>query len=500
MKLNFTTRNLFLICVLPAVSGVAQNRSTRANIGAESPLTVGVLARVRTNAVQWFDAPPYSTTYPYVEQLLRYSVAQRIRRFDWLLEGSENAVFDVPNTSISPVTAQGQLGQGGTYYAANANTLPVAASFRQGYVRYHGNGPNRTFRIGRFEYLDGQEMQPGNAAIAWLQSNRISQRLIGNFGFSNGQRSFDGFDAHYGDKRWDVTALAGRPTQGVYNMNANPELNVDIQYLTLTRSEMRDHVMWRVFALGYHDGRTGVVKTDNRPVAVRQGDHKNIRLGTYGGNFLANVPAGSASVDVLFWAALQNGRWGLLDHRAGAVATEAGLRFDHALTTPWVRAGWLRSTGDNTPGDNRHNTFFDNLPTPRGYARFPFYNDMNRTEEFIQVMDKPSKKVDVRSDLHFLQLTAANDLWYQGGGAFDSKVFGFVGRSSGGHTSFATLADASVDAQLTASLTLSLYYAHAFGRSVVRTDYPAGSQANFGYLELLYKFSHRQKTATPAKP
>jgi hypothetical protein len=121
---------------------------------------------------------------------------------------------------------------------------------------------------------------------------------------------------------------------------------------------------------------------------------------------------------------------------------------------------------------------------------------MNRTEEFIQVMDKPGKKLDLRSDLHFLQLTAANDLWYQGGGAFDSKVFGYVGRPSGGHTSFATLADVSADTQLTPSLTLSLYYAHAFGRSVVRADYPAGSQSDYGYMELLYKFSHRQKRAT----
>ena len=499
MKLKISAWMPLLMSLLLGGLATAQSKSAVGPARSESPVTVTVLSRVRTDANQWYEAPPYTTTYPYVEQLLRFGIAQRVHRFDWLLEGSENAVFDVPTTSVSPIAAQGQLGLGGTYYAANNNnTLPVAASFRQGFLRYHGKGPDTTFRIGRFEFLDGQEMQPPNQALAWLQTNRILQRLIGNFGFSNGQRSFDGLDAHYGNKKWDLTAMAGRPTQGVFNMNANPELNVDIQYLALTRSEAHDHALWRVFAMGYHDGRTGVVKTDNRALAVRQADHKNIRLGTYGGDFLATIPAGRASVDFLFWGAVQNGRWGLLDHSAGAVATEAGLRLDHVQTTPWVRGGWLRSTGDNTQGDKKHNTFFSNVPTPRGYARFPFYNDMNRSEEFVQVIDKPSKKVELRSDLHFLQLTAANDLWYQGGGAFDRKVFGYVGRPSGGHTSFATLADISSDMQLTPSFALNLYYAHSFGRSVVHADYPAGAQANFGYLELAYRFSHTQK-GIPAK-
>jgi hypothetical protein len=38
----------------------------------------------------------------------------------------------------------------------------------------------------------------------------------------------------------------------------------------------------------------------------------------------------------------------------------------------------------------------------------------------------------VRADLHWLQLTSKNDLWYQGGGAFDNKVFGYTGRPGNG--------------------------------------------------------------------
>ena len=129
-----------------------------------------------------------------------------------------------------------------------------------------------------------------------VQADRVSNRFISNFGFTNAQRSFDGLDGHLQSGRWNLTAMAARSDQGVFNMNGNPELNVDVQYLALTHPEAGEHALWRVFAIGYHDGRTGITKTDNRPLAVRAADHANIRIGTYGGNFTAVIPAGRASL------------------------------------------------------------------------------------------------------------------------------------------------------------------------------------------------------------
>jgi hypothetical protein len=158
-------------------------------------------------------------------------------------------------------------------------------------------------------------------------------------------------------------------------------------------------------------------------------------------------------------------------------------------STPWIRGGYLRSTGDHNAADRTHNTFFQILPTPRIYARFPYFNMMNSTDSFVQLIDKPGKRVDLRSDLHFLKLTSSDDLWYQGGGAFDNKVFGYVGRPSNGNNSFSTLYDISADIEVTKSLTLSAYYSHAFGSSTVRAIYPSTTGANYGYLELDYKLS-----------
>jgi alginate export protein len=462
-----------------------------------SPVSVTVYDRTRIDAWQWFAAPPQSETYGYVESLLRIGVAQRIRHVDWSLELAQPAVLGLPNDAVSPITAQGQLGLGGTYYAANANSNPAAAFLKQGFVRYHFSSKadhDSTARIGRVEFIEGQEIQSKDSTISWLQTNRIAHRLIGNFGFSNAQRSFDGIDGHYSSRNFDVTAMAGRADQGVFNMNGNPELNVDVQYLAFSQTLLKQHVLWRAFGVGYHDGRTGLAKTDNRALAVRATDHTNIRVGSYGGDFLATIPAGSGRLDFLFWGVLQNGRWGALSHNANAVAIEGGYQPTKSPWSPWLRAGWFRGSGDNNATDGKHGTFFQVLPTPRIYARTPFYNLMNNTDEFVQMNEKPTSKLALRADMHWLQLTSPGDLWYQGGGAFDNKVFGYTGRPSGGSSSFASVADISADWQVSKPISVNLYYAHTWGKTIVQKIYPTNAGANYGYVEFVYKWGVNQRS------
>ncbi len=455
-----------------------------------TPVTLTVTDRTRVNATEWFTATPNAEVYGHVDSLIRIALAQRTGRFDWQAELSQSSELFLPDDAVSPVTAQGQLGLGGTYYAANGNvTEAAAASFKSGFARYHFRGDSNMARLGRFEFFEGQETQPRDLTLQWLQTNRIAQRLIGNFTFSNGQRSFDGADAHLGRNNWDLTVMGARAVQGVFNMNANPELNTDVQYLAYSRYAAHQKLLVRGFAIGYHDGRTGVTKTDNRPLAVRTADHGNIRIGSYGASAIAALPAGRNTVDLLFWGVLQDGSWGVLDHRAAGLAGEVGFRADTVRTRPWVRGGFLRTTGDNNPNDGTHNTFFQVLPTPRVYARDPFFNMMNSSDQFVQVIDAPGKKLTLRSDLHFLQLTSGHDLWYQGGGAYDSKVFGYTGRPGNSHGSFATLYDISADYVVNKQLSLTAYYAHVFGKSVVQAIYPVSGASQYGYMELNWRFN-----------
>jgi hypothetical protein len=260
----------------------------------------------------------------------------------------------------------------------------------------------------------------------------------------------------------------------------------------VTKIAAQGHVLVRGFAIGYHDGRTYVTKTDNRAAAVRAADHRNIRVGTYGANLIATAPAGPGNLDVVLWGAFQNGRWGPLNQSSSAGDVEAGYQLKVA-SSPWLRGGWWRSSGDSNPNDTTHSTFFQVLPTPRVYARDPFYNLMNSTDGFVQFVDKPTKKLALRSDVHWLKLTQGNDFWYQGGGAYDSKVFGFTGRPGNGHNSFASVADISADYQATKAVAVNVYYSHSWGKSVIGAIYPANKNEQFGYVEMVYRWDKAQR-------
>lgn len=122
----------------------------------------------------------------------------------------------------------------------------------------------------------------------------------------------------------------------------------------------------------------------------------------------------------------QVGSWGTLAHRAGAFAAEAGWQ-PPAVLAPWIRGGLDYASGHRDPSDSTHGTFFQVLPTPRLYARFPFFSLMNSADTFGELILRPSKRLLTRTDVHALRLADEHDLWYQGGGAFQPRTFGYVG-------------------------------------------------------------------------
>ena len=73
--------------------------------------------------------------------------------------------------------------------------LPLQASLfiKQAFWRHKGfGGAANSVRLGRFEFIDGAEVMPKDPTLAWMKRERIAHRLIGNFGWSHVQRSFDG--------------------------------------------------------------------------------------------------------------------------------------------------------------------------------------------------------------------------------------------------------------------------------------------------------------------
>lgn len=446
--------------------------------------------RTRLEAWNWF-GDDADGGYAYPGSLFRLAVGQTRRRLDWQVELAVPFILGLPDRAVVP-GAQGALGMGGSYYAANDNsTNPANAFLKQAFFRIRdvGGVAGQSLTFGRTEVVDGTEVAPGNASLAALKRDRIAHRLLGNFIFTHVGRSFDGAQYVLNRPNRNITVVAARPTDGVFQVNGWKELDITVVYGALTRQTgaSDNHGEWRIFGLWYDDYRDRVVKTDNRPLALRRADTQSIDLGTIGGHYLRLVKAGSGSVDLLAWGARQFGSWGTLDHRAGAFAGEAGWQPGIAAWKPWIRAGYSHSTGDGDTTDDRHGTFFQVLPTPRVYARFPFFNLMNARDGFGEVILRPSPKLTVRADAHVLRLTDANDLWYQGGGAFEPDTFGYAGRPSGGSTGLGALYDGSGDYLVNRHLTVSGYYGYAAGGSVPKSIY-VDRAGQFGYVEAMFRF------------
>src|SRR5262249_54732810 len=147
----------------------------------------------------------------------------------------------------------------------------------------------------------------------------------------------DGIHFSRGASNTNLTLLAARPTEGVFQVEGMKDLNVEIVYGA--RSKIHQHVgegEVRLFGTYYRDGRD-VLKTDNRPLAVRAQDHQKINIATAGGNYVNVFDLGRGKADVLFWATLQTGAWGTLAHRANAFAAEAGYQLSDVPFKPWLR-------------------------------------------------------------------------------------------------------------------------------------------------------------------
>ena len=109
-------------------------------------------------------------------------------------------------------------------------------------------------------------------------------------------------------------------------------------------------------------------------------------------------------------------------------------------------------------------------------------------DAFGELMLKPSKRVTTRMDIHSLRLANGNDLWYQGGGAFQSATFGYVGQPVNGRRGLATLYDASADVVVTPRVVVSGYYGYAAGGLAAAVSYPTNHNAGLGYLEFVIRF------------
>jgi hypothetical protein len=476
---------LILILALPFPALI---HAQQAAVGDEaSGLRWTASLRTRGEHWNWFDGGPEGR-YTFLGSHVRAGLEQQRRSFGWRVELMAPLLLGLPDDAILP-GAQGQLGQGAAYFAANdgkrnpGDIFPKEVYFRLGQPPA-ANG--HSLRLGRFDFSDGVETVPADPTLARLKRERLGQRLLGPFGFTHVMRSYDGAQYAWTSNGRQLWLMGVRPTTGVFDTDGWGWVDdVSVLYGAFTTplrlgGEAGDA---RVYALWYQDDR-GVTKTDNRPVPLREADRDAVRLTTFGAHLLQVFPTSSGPVDLLLWGAVQTGSWGTLDHSATAAALEVGIQPQLARLEPWLRLGLFRGSGDGDAADGDHGTFFQVLPTPRPYARFPFYDFSNTTEVFLTASGKAHPAVTLRAGIRRLRLSEAADLWYLGGGAFEDDTFGYAGRPSGGLRGLATVTDLGITVSPVKWATIEAYGALAFEGEVIRGIYPGSGTGRLAYLEV----------------
>jgi hypothetical protein len=490
------------------IGGAAQERVTRplwagtlaatlalasspAHAGWRDHLTFTLGARARAEGVDYFAppegrAPTGAERYAFVGLQVRGGVRLTFSEVQVVLEAQGTGIIGLPKDASLPPPF-GNLGPGALYFAHTPEQNQGAVFLKQGHITWARSGFTAT--LGRFELASGLEVVPTDPTLAWLKRSRLGERLVGPFAYTHVSRSFDGLRLAYDRPAWNLSGFATHPTHGGFEIDANPDLGaVDLLGLALTSKGLgggRPGDLG-VFYFHYEDRRDETTKVDNRPPPLRRADREPIRTETLGAHAIVTAQMGAGTIDALAWGALETGRWGVQDHSGWAWAAEAGYQLPRAPGSPWLRAGWNRASGDRDPLDERHDTFFQVLPTARIYAQFPFYNLMNGEDAFLQLVVKPHPRLLVRGDFHWLGLTRSEDLWYAGGGATNEQVFGYSGLPSGGTRSLARVAEASATLKLSDRLSSYAYFGWAFGRGAVQATF-SGTGARYGYVELTYR-------------
>ena len=267
---------------------------------------------------------------------------------------------------------------------------------KQLYVRFKGSGAKRsrlaasgTLRVS----TTAAELVPKNATLATLKRDRVSQRLIGDFGWSDVGRSFDGVHYLVIPNPPTISRLsAAIPTRGVFQTDGWGWNQVGFGYASFTHEwGSGNHAAdTRFFVIDYDDWRH-ILKTDNRPrwrPARRYGKHphRNLRRAQPARlHHQRREPSTRSPGEPCRPAAG--------GHRPSA-PTRSTSRAAFSprccpVLKPWIRGGFTIGSGDGNPNDSTHGTFFQVLPTPRPYARFPFFNMMNTEDRFGALILRP---------------------------------------------------------------------------------------------------------------
>ncbi|MDO8678146.1 MAG: alginate export family protein [Acidobacteriota bacterium] len=436
-----------------------------------------------TRVESWHFFEPPATggnpDYTFIANRLRVALTGTWKRFDLSTAAQYVQFGGLPPKAVGP----GPLGTGALYYQHASRTDSYGAYVRALSLRArlpHGV----TLQGGRFGYTSGSEAPSGRPKIEAVKRARVDSRMIGEFEWSLYQRTFDGLRGDVDRKAWHVTGTWLRPTQGGFEEHAGASLS-GIDVLAGTVALRPDVALPKtdlsIFAYHYDDDRQVAARPDN---SGRTASRVDVGITTLGAAAVGTAPAGRGDFDWLAWFAGQTGSWYGQNHQAWSLVLETGYQWK-ARWQPWIRVGFLDASGDGSPSDDRHNTFFPMLPTVRKYSMTTAYATMNLRDLFAESIVRPTAKITARAAIRRLWLANGGDLWYAGSGATQNTgtSFGYAGRRSGGTTDLASaVIEGAVDVTLARHWSANAFLGVIHGGQVVAASFP-GRWLRFFYLE-----------------
>jgi len=425
--------------------------------------------------------PVGDPTYTFLADRVELGARVEGTRFD--LSGAFNYVRleNLPTNAIGP----GGLGSGAFYFAATGVRYSYQLYLSELALKVKSRGRGVSLVVGRMLFASGAESAAATASLETLKRERLHSRLIGNFEWSQYQRRFDGARLDVVRPRWHVTAAAFVPTQGGFEESTNLSMP-KVQVATGSLTRVAASAEWQLFATAYRDRRESrAAVVDNAGATDRPID---VTVSAFGGSYARISPTGAGELDAVFWGAAQVGDWYGQPHRATSATAEIGHRWTAVAGKPWLRAGYLWASGDRDPGNGRHGTFFQMLPSSRKYALSATYAQMNLRDAFLQAWFEP-RGIKSRIEVHALGLASAQDLWYQGSGATASqgRYFGFSGRHSGGAQQLGRLVEGAVDVPIRKYWSVNAYAAAMWGGDVVRHQF-SGTRLTTWFVENVVRF------------
>jgi hypothetical protein len=331
---------------------------------------------------------------------------------------------------------------------------------------------------------------------SFLAGKRLSQRLLGTVGWSDGERAYMGINARVELGGHVVHGFALEPTTGVLEIDDAYERNIGIitgglEWTVLADTWLPDSEL-RAFFIAYSDTRS--------PARVPPPFFGDIELYTFGASWLGIYDLGPGRVDALLWGAFQAGDYfdddgigsppSTIRQRtqiAGALIAEAGFQLQDVWSAPWLRLGLNYGSGDGDPSDGTRQTFFNVLPTNHGYyGLLDQFALQNLLDLLVQLRARPFPWFGVDLTYHRFWLASSADARWAGSGAFSRNAFGYVRTPSNGSTDLGHELDLTLSFPVHRVATLMAGYSRLWGGRVFSTQ--PNPNADWAYLQVELRY------------